>query len=316
MLNNNFRLELLCIAPGGERNLASDAWCVLSLKHGRVQFVSPSHERTAEAGDALILSPGIPGRFRAPHLTDLVAHYFHFHPEELVGILSVGDRMLLDRAGNGPGLVHVLRADCPLARELQALTDRMAAPDTLEHRCQLLQLLPLVVEELRSVFHQGIVEPRGARDRMIAVMARLTEPELQTLSIEDLARRCGCSRRQFTRLVRDQFGCSAVAWKSQVRLEKAAALLQNPQIKVISVAFECGFNHLGRFTAQFKERFGTTPAKWRNQVLGNGTETQPAAATAPRSKPKPSVRSQPERGARSVAGNGRRRAASAAGSLP
>jgi AraC family transcriptional regulator len=98
--------------------------------------------------------------------------------------------------------------------------------------------------------------------------------------VTDLARRCGCSRRHLNRLVNEEFGCSLITLKTQLRLEKAATLLHDPEVKVINVALDCGFNHLGSFTAKFKERFGTTPARWREQL-----RTRPAAPPAPPDAP-------------------------------
>jgi hypothetical protein len=41
------------------------------------------------------------------------------------------------------------------------------------------------------------------------------------------------------------------------------SLLRNPDAKVINVAQECGFNHLGLFNTCFKRRFGCSPGQWR-----------------------------------------------------
>jgi AraC-like DNA-binding protein len=53
--------------------------------------------------------------------------------------------------------------------------------------------------------------------------------------------------------------------RMEMRLLKAVTLLRDPNAKVINVAQECGFNHLGLFNASFKRRFGTSPGLWRNQ---------------------------------------------------
>jgi hypothetical protein len=54
---------------------------------------------------------------------------------------------------------------------------------------------------------------------------------------------------------------------------KAVSLLRNPREKVINVAEQCGFNHLGLFNTCFKKRYGTSPGQWRKLALG--TEAQP-----------------------------------------
>jgi hypothetical protein len=49
----------------------------------------------------------------------------------------------------------------------------------------------------------------------------------------------------------------------ELRLLKALSLLRDPDTKIINVAEQCGFNHLGLFNACFKKRFGNTPGHWR-----------------------------------------------------
>ena len=55
-----------------------------------------------------------------------------------------------------------------------------------------------------------------------------------------------------------------------MRLLKAFALLRNPDAKVISVAEECGFSHLGLFNTCFKRRFGTSPGQCRKRAVPSG----------------------------------------------
>jgi hypothetical protein len=65
------------------------------------------------------------------------------------------------------------------------------------------------------------------------------------------------------RLFHEFFGFSVAALRMEMRLLKAVSLLRDPNIKVINVAEQCGFNHLGLFNTCFKRRFGQTPGQWR-----------------------------------------------------
>ena len=51
--------------------------------------------------------------------------------------------------------------------------------------------------------------------------------------------------------------------RMEIRLLKAVSLLRDRSVKIIHVAEQCGFNHLGLFNACFKKRFGNTPSRWR-----------------------------------------------------
>jgi Helix-turn-helix domain len=56
-------------------------------------------------------------------------------------------------------------------------------------------------------------------------------------------------------------------------------LLRNPETKIIHVAEECGFNHLGLFNTCFKRRFGVSPGEWRKQARLQ--EDTPPSGTKP-----------------------------------
>jgi AraC-like DNA-binding protein len=98
---------------------------------------------------------------------------------------------------------------------------------------------------------------------MMQVFNELSATELLTLSVGDMAHKFGCSRRHLNRLFHQHFGCAVASLRMELRLLKAISLLRNPDVKIINVAEQCGFNHLGLFNACFKKRFGSTPGKWR-----------------------------------------------------
>ena len=52
-----------------------------------------------------------------------------------------------------------------------------------------------------------------------------------------------------------------------MRLLKAVSLLRDPDAKIINIAEQCGFSHLGLFNTCFKKRLGCSPGKWRKCLL-------------------------------------------------
>src|ERR1019366_5200393 len=117
----------------------------------------------------------------------------------------------------------------------------------------------------------GFIRPE---DHMIQVFEKLSTTDLVNLSVPELAGKFGVSRRHLNRLFHQHFGVSVAALRMEMRLLRAVALLWNPDAKVINVAEECGFNHLGLFNICFKRRFGTSPGQWRKKGVPN--EVSPA----------------------------------------
>src|SRR5207249_2343477 len=106
-------------------------------------------------------------------------------------------------------------------------------------------------------------------EHMVQVFERLSSPELLTLSVGELAAKFSCSRRHLNRLFHQHFGMSVATLRMEMRMLKAVSLLRDRDIKVINVAEQCGFNHLGLFNTCFKRRFGNTPGQWRKNRQEN-----------------------------------------------
>jgi AraC-like DNA-binding protein len=104
-------------------------------------------------------------------------------------------------------------------------------------------------------------------DHMMQVFEELSANELLTLSVGNMAQKFSCSRRHLNRLFHQHFGCSVASLRMEMRLLKALSLLRDQGVKIIHVAEQCGFNHLGLFNACFKKRFGNTPSQWRKGAL-------------------------------------------------
>ena len=110
--------------------------------------------------------------------------------------------------------------------------------------------------------HQRLASNRSD-ERVAQIFETLSADELVNLSVSELAEKFGCGRRHLNRLFHQNFGLSVAALKMEMRLVRAAACLRNEYAKVISVAEQCGFHHLGLFNTCFKRRFGTSPGQWR-----------------------------------------------------
>jgi transcriptional regulator GlxA family with amidase domain len=71
--------------------------------------------------------------------------------------------------------------------------------------------------------------------------------------------------------------------KAQLRLGRARELLATTDWKVSDVAFESGYPSVGVLNLVFKQRFGLTPRKWRDQIK-TGKATDYSGPSSPRLK--------------------------------
>jgi AraC family cel operon transcriptional repressor len=96
-----------------------------------------------------------------------------------------------------------------------------------------------------------------------AIQAVAHDPRALQLGIPALVRACGRSERHCNRALRAQHGLSAGELLRQLRLEHAARLLHFSQRPIAAIALDSGFEHLGTFYRCFKQRYGTSPRRFR-----------------------------------------------------
>lgn len=89
-----------------------------------------------------------------------------------------------------------------------------------------------------------------------------------SLSAESVCAHLHVSRSYFFEVFKKEMGCSFVQYLTDVRMERAAALLSDPGMKTITVAYAVGYEEPNYFSHVFKRRFGMTPARYRRRESG------------------------------------------------
>lgn len=144
--------------------------------------------------------------------------------------------------------------------ELAMLVDDLAAPDG-DKRDALLRTMELLG---RHIVENGWLDNGGES------LAEMTQIYLdrnyhRKLSLGEISRHFHCSTVTLTEGFRHSFGCTIVEYLTQKRLATAAALLQNSEFSIGTVAEKCGFSGTSYFSKAFKRHFGTAPLAWRQQ---------------------------------------------------
>jgi AraC family transcriptional regulator len=108
----------------------------------------------------------------------------------------------------------------------------------------------------------------------------------QPLTLEQVAARAGLSPFHFSRLFTARMGRSVMAHVRGRRLVRGARrLCGEPDLKLVDLAFDCGFESQEAFTRAFKRVFGVSPGRFRSgfavdPIEGQYPMTAPAAKTA------------------------------------
>ncbi len=95
------------------------------------------------------------------------------------------------------------------------------------------------------------------------VEQHLSEPDF---GVEQFQRAVGMSRTQLHRKLKALTNQSTTEFIRDLRLQRAAQLLQQPGVQVSEVVYNVGFSHLSYFARCFKEKFGLSPSDYLKKV--------------------------------------------------
>ena len=88
----------------------------------------------------------------------------------------------------------------------------------------------------------------------------------QPLDLKILSAQVNLSPYHFHRIFSAEMGEPLVKFVTRRRLERAASLLLSaPDVPVMNIAYDCGFNSIHVFCRNFKRHFGMTAEAYRNK---------------------------------------------------
>lgn len=250
------------LAPATEWACALPAWVFLRVRSGDGYLLQPDAPHMLRSGEVVVKGAEAAAVLRASQLAPLHIDYFFVQPDLLSGILNAFEIQHLQSQQTARLLKHI-PPDEPLARQFAALTQPNGT-DPVELRCQ---LLALVARLLRDQLPAQPAPPTGltAEARVDRLLSQMPAAELLNTNAAALARRCGCSVRHFSRLFKRRFGVTLIQRQIALRLQKARQLLLETDDKIVDIALESGFQHLGLFTQMFKKQYRITPSEYRRR---------------------------------------------------
>ncbi|HEY2329836.1 MAG TPA: helix-turn-helix domain-containing protein, partial [Verrucomicrobiae bacterium] len=269
-LERHLILQELTLRPSGEWTPTAPGWTVVRVAEGIGYWLQGGGARELHPGDGFVATEAARLVLRASQLGALKLELFCVQPQFLNGLLTVAEGHQLQQAAkNSAAQAIAFHADDAVGKKFFHL---IAQPqrESLAMRSALLQLWSQTVA---GVLHlpQAADHGQKLRERFRQLVAQMPDVELATRSLPELAGQLHCSERHFSRLFREEFGVPLRTRQTELRLLRARQLLADGSAKIINVAYESGYRHLGLFNAMFKRRFGVTPSEWRQQNLS----TQP-----------------------------------------
>lgn len=178
---------------------------------------------------------------------------------ELPGAVRFDPRVDLTRAG-GQRLLQRVVAAARAATDGDLWRDGAGLNETWAER----ELATVLLENQPSnVSHMLWRTRRAPTSReMRRAIDFLHENMSEPLRVEDIAREAGLNVRSLQLGFKAAFGMSPMRYLRDIRLDEARYRLSRRQNResVTEVAYSVGFSHLGRFSQDYRARFGVSPS--------------------------------------------------------
>jgi len=260
----------MILPPGGEWAPQFSGWLVMHVSYGVGYWLHPRLNQELQTGAVVLLSDQIRGCVRASQVGELRLQFFRTDPRRLTGLASMADQTLIQNAAGEEKLsLRLLPPDSQFSGKLRELSAEPVR-NTFPTRVQLLQLF---IEVFGGKFQQpqaGAIAVVDAKERLRQMLKQAPVSELLELSFSELVKKTRCSPRHLSRLFTELVGVSFREKQAELRLERSCELLATTDSKVAEVAMESGYQTTSLFSAMFKQRFGVSPARWREQIKAKG----------------------------------------------
>lgn len=132
---------------------------------------------------------------------------------------------------------------------------------------QLKEMIAGEIGKLRSKQESG--ERSEDTNRVIRSVMDMIESEyMHDISLEYIAEKVYLTPSYLSYLIKKQTGQSFIKQLTLFRLEKAKQMLKQTNMKIVDIAQAVGYSNSSYFCITFKNYFGTTPAKYRENGAG------------------------------------------------
>jgi AraC family L-rhamnose operon regulatory protein RhaS len=229
--------------------------------HGRGCFHIAKSRWQFEAGDVIVISPGTRNR-----IEDDANSASSLYVCCIAKSLLKFDPKLLERIPN-----RLYHRDGDFTHRVASRLRRMVHAQDSQSPSRPVAMVADAIKLIQVVDQRNLKPIRSekeASDERLVVkryIESLPSRFFEATSIDSAADQLGIPRRTFTKLFTELTG---ETWLHRVRslaIQHAQRRLEQSDLPITSIAFECGFNDLSTFYRQFKRQCGVAPGEFRAQ---------------------------------------------------
>lgn len=144
----------------------------------------------------------------------------------------------------------------------QKLYEQLSECEQLDGGEDLLAIAEIVADYIKLLYKKEEKPKQQLHWLALAMKQYADQNYLMNPMLKQLAVLYQKNEKYMGRLFQKEMGMSFRKYCLLLRLQKAAALLEDPALKAIDVAIECGFDNISYFNRSFKAQYGVTPMEY------------------------------------------------------
>jgi len=243
------------------RNLHSHDVLELGLcLKGTGIFIIDNCIQTYEAGDVIIIGPGIYHRAKSGASMEDLWHFIYFRPADWEAkSITPSMSRLIDNSEDP----HLFLLMTLLSDEIKELKQ--------DCKTGIKGLIQTILVRISRLGHNAGKEnsmhnlfPTGVDQRINNAIDLLLNSDTQPHNITALAEKCNMSESHFRRLFKEQVGMSPKHFQIKLQIKTAMIKLKDKNMRVVDISEESGFDSLSSFNRHFKNETGLSPLQWRS----------------------------------------------------
>jgi len=230
--------------------------------------------KTFGPGDVCLIGESLPHWWKSDNEyleegsnLNMNAHVIQFRQDVLLQFITLPEmapiRLLLERSQRGIRFTGNSRV------KIGNMIQQIFQENGLKRISGLLLLLETMSneEEFEFLASSGFSKSIYTSDfeRFNTVYEYIIENFTRPIKLEDVAQQAYMAPTAFCRYFKKRTGKSFSVFLYEFRIGHANRLLVETDIKISTIAHECGFNNLSNFNQQFKKVTGYTPQEYRNK---------------------------------------------------
>lgn len=155
--------------------------------------------------------------------------------------------------------------------EVSELLLQMPYLDSFERMLHFLRILDIIGRS-KSLVHLASKKYMKARfttgnKRIATIHEFLMNNYKGDIDLKKLSERVNMAEGSLCRFFKQKMGITLFEYLNKIKTEFACKLLMDPDLSILDVCLDSGFNNISHFNKQFKKNCGKTPSEYRKQFF-------------------------------------------------